>query len=141
MNNCKKNSHFSYISCQIRWKWSLIKQLNIVHISINYFIFKNPATKIVTQILEVKWIQQKTERFDIECGKRWWKLSISFIRQFLWLTKHEDLWFVTWSYSGENVEIVDQFVYLGVMFNFNGKLFVTQKQLAAQGRKAMFALK
>ncbi|XP_078312623.1 uncharacterized protein LOC144619140 [Crassostrea virginica] len=46
-----------------------------------------------------------------------------------------------WSYSGENVEIVDQFVYLGIMFNLNGKFFVTQKQLAAQGRKAMFALK
>ena len=45
-----------------------------------------------------------------------------------------------WSYSGENVEIVDQFVYLGVMFNFSGKFFVTQKQLAAQGRKAMFVL-
>ena len=48
---------------------------------------------------------------------------------------------VKWSYSGENVEIVDLFVYIGVMFNFNGKFFVTQKQLAAQGRKAMFALK
>lgn len=27
------------------------------------------------------------------------------------------------------------------MYNFNGKFFVTKKQLAAQGRKAMFALK
>ena len=27
------------------------------------------------------------------------------------------------------------------MLNFNGKCFVTQKQLAAQGRKTMFALK
>ena len=41
-----------------------------------------------------------------------------------------------WFYSGENVEIVDQFVYLGLIFNFNGKFFVTPKQLAAQGRKA-----
>ena len=41
-----------------------------------------------------------------------------------------------WFYSGENVEIVDQFVYLGLMFNFNGKFFVTQKQLAAQGAQS-----
>ena len=39
-----------------------------------------------------------------------------------------------------SVEIVDQFVDLSVMYNFNGKFFVTKKQLAAQGRKAMFAL-
>lgn len=46
-----------------------------------------------------------------------------------------------WLYNGENLEIVDQFIYLGVVFNYNGKFFITQKQLATQGRKAMFALK
>ena len=35
----------------------------------------------------------------------------------------------------------DQFTYLGILLNFNGKFFTTQKQLASQGRKAMFALK
>lgn len=44
-------------------------------------------------------------------------------------------------YNGEYLEIVDKFVYLGVMLNYNDKCFTTQKQLAAQGRKAMFALK
>lgn len=46
-----------------------------------------------------------------------------------------------WEYKGEILEVLDQFVYLGVLFNFNGKFLVTQKQLASQGRKALFALK
>lgn len=29
-----------------------------------------------------------------------------------------------WFYNGENLEIVDYFVYLGVMFNYNGKFFI-----------------
>jgi hypothetical protein len=39
------------------------------------------------------------------------------------------------------VEVVKQFSYLGVKLNFNGKHYVTQKQLALQCRKALFALK
>lgn len=39
-----------------------------------------------------------------------------------------------WLYNGKNLEIVDQFVYLGVLFNYKGKFFTTQRQLAAQGR-------
>ena len=46
-----------------------------------------------------------------------------------------------WSYSGENVEIVDQFVYLGVMFNFYGKCFVTKSNWHHRVVKRMFALK
>lgn len=46
-----------------------------------------------------------------------------------------------WLYNSENLEIVNQFVYIGVVFNCNGIFFTTQKQLATQGRKAKFALK
>ena len=47
----------------------------------------------------------------------------------------------TWSFDGKIIEVVDQFTYLGILLNFNGKFFTAQKQLASQGRKAMFALK
>ena len=47
----------------------------------------------------------------------------------------------TWSFDGKLIQVVDQFTYLGILLNFNGKFFTTQKQLASQGRKAMFALK
>ena len=46
-----------------------------------------------------------------------------------------------WNLNGHPLEIVDKFVYLGVLLNFNGKYQCTQKQLAIQARKAMFALK
>lgn len=32
-------------------------------------------------------------------------------------------------------------MYLGVLLNYNGNFNVTQKQLASQGRKAMFCLR
>ncbi|XP_055997458.1 uncharacterized protein LOC130047118 [Ostrea edulis] len=46
-----------------------------------------------------------------------------------------------WHLNGEPIEIVDKFTYLGVLMNYNGKFSTTQKQLASQGRKAMFSLK
>lgn len=41
----------------------------------------------------------------------------------------------------DQVEVVDKFMYLGVLLNYNGNFNVTQKQLASQGRKAMFCLR
>ena len=45
-----------------------------------------------------------------------------------------------WFYNGRELETVNEFNYLGMLFNYNGKFNLTQKQLADQGRKAMFAL-
>ena len=45
-----------------------------------------------------------------------------------------------WFYNGSELETVNEFNYLGMLFNYNGKFNLTQKQLADQGRKAMFAL-
>ena len=39
------------------------------------------------------------------------------------------------------LEIVDKFVSHGVLLNFKSKYHCTQKQLACQSRRAMFALK
>jgi hypothetical protein len=39
------------------------------------------------------------------------------------------------------IEIVDNFNYLGVVFNYNGKFSFTQEIVADQGRNAMFGLK
>ena len=45
-----------------------------------------------------------------------------------------------WTYQGEEIEIVQQFSYLGMNFNYNGKFNLTQKHVADQGRKALFAI-
>jgi hypothetical protein len=45
-----------------------------------------------------------------------------------------------WTYDGKNLEIVNTFNYLGMLFNFNGKFSKTQKHIADQGRKALFAI-
>ena len=44
-------------------------------------------------------------------------------------------------YKDETIEIVNEFCYLGIVLNYNGKYQKTQKKLALQCRKAMFALK
>ena len=43
-------------------------------------------------------------------------------------------------YNGKELELVDCFNYLGILLNFNGKFYQTQKLIADQGRKALFAL-
>ena len=45
-----------------------------------------------------------------------------------------------WFYNGKEIEVVNQFKYLGMLFNYNGKHNVTQKHVAEQGRKAYFAI-
>ena len=46
----------------------------------------------------------------------------------------------TWQYNGSEVEVVNQFNYLGMLFNYNGKFLSTQKHCATQGNKAMFSI-
>ena len=46
-----------------------------------------------------------------------------------------------WTYNGLKLDIVDQFCYLGVVFNYNCKFLVTQKHCAEQGRKALYSMK
>ena len=46
-----------------------------------------------------------------------------------------------WYYKDATIEIVNEFCYLGIVLNYNGKFQKTQKKLALQCRKAMFALK
>jgi hypothetical protein len=46
-----------------------------------------------------------------------------------------------WIYDNHQIEIVDNFNYLGVVFNYNGKFRFTQEIVADQGRKAIFGLK
>ena len=43
-------------------------------------------------------------------------------------------------YNGDTIEIVDDFSYLGIKFNYNGKFGKTKKHLVDQARKAMFSL-
>ena len=43
-------------------------------------------------------------------------------------------------YNGNLVDIVNTFSYLGMLFNYNGTFNVTQKHIAAQGKKSLFCL-
>ena len=43
-------------------------------------------------------------------------------------------------YDGNVLDMVEDFVYLGVLFSFNGKFQKAKKRLLGQARKAMFAL-
>jgi len=47
-----------------------------------------------------------------------------------------------WSYNGRKLEFetVNEFNYLGMLMTFNGKFRQTQKKIAEQGRKAVFAM-
>ena len=46
-----------------------------------------------------------------------------------------------WMYENQNIDIVNEFTYLGILLKFNGKFLQTQKQLALQGNKALFAMR
>ena len=45
-----------------------------------------------------------------------------------------------WKYNGSSIEVVDQFCYLGLIFNYNGKFTVAMNKIASQGRKAYYLL-
>ena len=45
-----------------------------------------------------------------------------------------------WLYNNEVLDIVDEFNYLGMLFNYNGKFSKTQKHASKQGRKALFSI-
>ena len=44
------------------------------------------------------------------------------------------------TYNGDNIDVVDEFVYLGVTFSNNGNFSKTKLNLVEQGRKAMFSV-
>ena len=41
-------------------------------------------------------------------------------------------------YNGNRVEIVNTFLYLGLLLNYNGKFNGTQKHIAEMGKKSLF---
>ena len=46
----------------------------------------------------------------------------------------------SWIDQNEHIEILNQFSYLCMIFNFNGKLNTTQNHIADQGIKALFVI-
>ena len=46
----------------------------------------------------------------------------------------------TFKFDNKNLEIVDEYKYLGIIMNFNGKFNVAVRNLCEQARKAMFSL-
>ena len=52
------------------------------------------------------------------------------------ILKDNEVWF----YDGMKLEIVNEFNYLGMLMNYNGKFRQTQKKISDQGRKALYAI-
>ena len=50
--------------------------------------------------------------------------------------KPDEKWFL----NGNHIELYNEFMYLGILFFFNGKFVQTQNRLSDQGRKAVFGL-
>jgi hypothetical protein len=50
--------------------------------------------------------------------------------------KPEEKWFL----NGNHIELCNEFMYLGILFSFNGTFLQTQEKLSDQGRKAVFGL-
>ena len=50
--------------------------------------------------------------------------------------KSEEKWYL----NGESIEICNEFMYLGILLNYNGVFTNTQKMLSNQGKKAVFSL-
>ena len=50
--------------------------------------------------------------------------------------KSEEKWYL----NGESIEIYNEFMYLGILLNYNGVFTNTQKMLSNQGKKAVFSL-
>ena len=50
------------------------------------------------------------------------------------------IWDLRFIYNGEEIEIVKQFSYLGIVFTSGGSCHETQKTLAGQALKAIFAM-
>ena len=46
----------------------------------------------------------------------------------------------SWTYNNVDLETVNEFKYLGLLFNYNGRFLNMQKHAAEQGRKALFAI-
>ena len=46
-----------------------------------------------------------------------------------------------WYFDGDELEVVNEFTYLGIRLNYNGTFNVAQQQLSLQCRKAMFAFR
>ena len=41
----------------------------------------------------------------------------------------------SWLYNGEEIDIVDEFCYLGIVFNYNGKFYKTQSSFLYSAEK------
>jgi hypothetical protein len=50
----------------------------------------------------------------------------------LYNIKSEEKWYL----NGESIEICNEFMYLGILLNYNGVFTNTQKMLSNQGKKA-----
>ena len=65
-----------------------------------------------------------------------WKIQVNTSKTKVLIFSKETCFY----YNGQTIEIVDDFSYLGIKFNYNGNFGKTKKHLVDQARKGMVSL-
>ena len=79
---------------------------------------------------------------DLECYCTQWKLQIncSKTKIIIFGKRKSSPDKFNFTYSGNKIEIVDEFKYLGVLFRYNGNFLSCKRMLKDQASKAMFSV-
>ncbi|MES9883146.1 MAG: reverse transcriptase family protein [Sedimenticola sp.] len=111
--------------------------INIEEINIFILMYADDTVLLAESAAGLQTIINQLDNYTTE-----WGLTINVAKTKVlvfrksWQLRKEEKWF----YKGTEIEIVNQFCYLGIMLNYNGKFNTTQKHLAEQARKAQFNL-
>ena len=70
-----------------------------------------------------------------------WKLNLNVSKTKITVFSRGKIRKISKFFFGKNeLEVVSQFIYLGLIFNYNGKFTEAKKQLVVKGNRAMFLL-
>lgn len=84
-------------------------------------------------------LQRSLDVYSEYC--RQWKLEVNTNKtKVLIFSKKKTNNLFSFAFNGNNLDIVDSFSYLGVLFNYNNSFSNTKKMLVSNAKKAMYAL-
>ena len=116
-----------------------LDETKLVHVNgqvLNMLLFADD-TAIFAKTADA--LQVLIDKFYSYCCK--WSLEINVSKSKVLIFRKGNRKVVTeFKVNQENLEIVDEFVYLGILLSRNGCFQKTQKQLALQGRRALSSL-
>ena len=84
-------------------------------------------------------LQRRLDIFQSYCNI--WKLQINVEKtKVMIFSKRKSRQDLNFTVNGENIEIVDTYSYLGVIFKYNGTFIETRKKLIEQAQKALYSI-